>query len=75
MYSGEIARKLYSECQTDGFMFDIEIILRAVRNEFTIKEFPIAWTADHDSRLSQLRTPLHALSELRRIQRTIDIDS
>ncbi len=75
MYRGEVARQLYNECQTDGFMFDIEIILRAVRDGYIIKEFPITWTADHDSRLSQVRTPMRAISELRRIQKMLDMDS
>jgi len=71
MYQGEIARALYNQCTTDGFMFDIEIILRALKQGYRIKEFPIDWTADHDSRLSQMRMPLHVLSELRRLKKQV----
>jgi len=72
MYRGEVARALYGQCNTDGFMFDVEIILRARKQGFRIKEFPIEWTADHDSRLSQIRMPFYVLSELIRIKQILD---
>jgi dolichyl-phosphate beta-glucosyltransferase len=64
MYRGDAARKLYSECISDGFMFDVEIILRAQKQGYRIKEFPVEWTCDLDSRLSLPRTIWPILSEL-----------
>jgi dolichyl-phosphate beta-glucosyltransferase len=71
MYKGDIGRELYGQCTTDGFMFDIEIILRAVRRGYRIGEFPVEWTCDPDSRLSVTRTPWPVLWELRRIRRAM----
>ena len=71
MYRGDVARELYKECTTDGFMFDIEIILRAMKKGYRIGEFPVEWTCDPDSRLSVARTPWPVLSELRRIRRAM----
>lgn len=71
IYKGELARELYNECISDGFMFDVEIILRAQKQGYQIKEFPIDWTCDRDSRLSLLRTPLPVLFELRAVKRAI----
>lgn len=71
IYKGEIARQLYGDCITDGFMFDIEIILRALRRGYKICEFPIEWTADPDSRLSISRTPLNMMKELLRIKQAL----
>jgi dolichyl-phosphate beta-glucosyltransferase len=71
MYRGDVARELYKQCTTDGFMFDIEIILRAVRRGYRIGEFPVEWTCDPDSRLSVARTPWPVLWELRRIRRAM----
>jgi len=71
MYRGDVARELYRECTTDGFMFDIEIILRAVKRGYRIAEFPVEWTCDPDSRLSVARTPWPVLWELRRIRRAM----
>ena len=64
IYNGEIARTLYSKSKIDGFMFDIEIILMAKKNGIRIREFPIEWTADHDSRLSLVKTPWSMFKEL-----------
>lgn len=71
IYRGDVARELYNECISDGFMFDVEIILRAQKQGYRIKEFPIEWTCDRDSRLSLLRTPEHVLAELRAVKRSL----
>jgi dolichyl-phosphate beta-glucosyltransferase len=71
IYRGEIARKLYSEALTDGFAFDIEIILRALKEGYRIKEFPLNWTCDSDSRLSPSRSLWCILSELITIKRIL----
>jgi dolichyl-phosphate beta-glucosyltransferase len=71
LYKGDVARELYKECTSDGFMFDIEIILRAVKRGYRIAEFPVEWTCDPDSRLSVARAPWPVLSELRRIRRAM----
>lgn len=71
IYRGDVARSLYGECTTDGFMFDIEIILRAMRQGYKIKEFPIYWTCDTDSRLSPAKGIRRILAELIRIKRRL----
>jgi len=67
IYKGDIARELYDKCQTDGFMFDIEIILLALQKGYRIKEFAIEWKADHDSRLSLKRNFRPIIKELSKI--------
>lgn len=52
-------------------MFDIEIILRAVKKGYRISEFPVEWACDRDSRLSVTRTPWPVLTELHRLRRSI----
>lgn len=64
IYRGEVARALFGECFTAGFMFDIEIILRALQRGYRIAEFPVEWTCDPDSRLSVTRSPRRILQEL-----------
>jgi len=71
IYKGDVARQLYSQCISDGFMFDIEIILRAQKQGCRIEEFPIEWVCDLDSRLSLTRTPWPVISELRAIKRAL----
>ena len=71
VYRGDVARELYGECITEGFMFDIEIILRAVQKGYRIREFPVEWACDRDTRLSVARTPWPVLSELRTLRRAL----
>jgi dolichyl-phosphate beta-glucosyltransferase len=71
IYKGDVARHLYGRCITDGFAFDIEIIMRAQRCGYRIKEFPIDWTCDRDSRLSPTRSSWRVLSELMTIRRVM----
>ncbi|MGB2865870.1 MAG: glycosyltransferase [Sedimentisphaerales bacterium] len=71
MYKGDVARHLYGEAITNGFTFDIEIIMRAQKEGYRIKEFPIDWTCDRDSRLSPTRSSWRVLSELLTIRRTL----
>jgi dolichyl-phosphate beta-glucosyltransferase len=71
IYRGDVARHLYGECVTDGFAFDIEIIIRAQKEGYRIKEFPLDWTCDPDSRLSPTRSLRYVLTELRTIRRII----
>ena len=71
IYKGDVARHLYGECMTDGFAFDIEIIIRAGKEGYRIKEFPIDWTCDRDSRLSPTRSSWRVLSELLKIKRSV----
>lgn len=71
LYRGEVARELYNSCITDGFMFDIEIILRAEGKGYRIREFPIEWGADRDSRLSVRNTIWPMMRELCTIKRSV----
>jgi len=71
IYRGEVARSLYSQCFTDGFMFDVEIIMRAQKQGFKIKEFPLDWTCDRDSRVSPARNLGRVLVELLSIKRAV----
>lgn len=51
LYRGEVARRLYADCVMRGFLFDLEIILRAKYAGLRVVEFPVEWTCDLDSRL------------------------
>jgi len=63
IYRGDIGRKLYGECRMAGFLFDLDIILRAVHSGCSIREFPVDWTVDPDSRLSLIRSSAGLLKE------------
>lgn len=73
IYRGDVARQLYGECFTNGFMFDLEIILRALHRGYRIQEFPVEWTCDRDSRLSLTRSPKRIFSEMKTLKHALKI--
>ena len=64
VYNGDIARELYAECVKNGFLFDVEIIMRALKKGYKVVEFPVLWTADLDSRLSPVNHLVGIIKEL-----------
>jgi len=69
IFRGEIARSLFGLNKSDGFTFDLEIILRAMEKKYKICEFPIEWTCDRDSRLSLIQSFFSIYSELRDLKK------
>ena len=71
MYRGEVGRELYSRCVCNGFLFDVETVLRAMRAGWRISEFPVEWHSDPDSRLNPARSIGRLIGELRAIRRAL----
>jgi len=63
-YRRDVAQRLYGAAFTDGFMFDTEIILRALNEGYTILEFPVVWENDADTRFNPRTGSLRLLREL-----------
>ncbi len=51
-FRASVAQTLFSRQRIDGYMFDIEVLALAQRFGYRIKEVPIRWSDDADSRLS-----------------------
>ncbi len=71
VYAGEIARKLYEGLETPGFLFELEIILKALRLGYRVEEFPMTWTCDPDTRLRPGSQALSLLGELIALRRAV----
>ncbi|MGE5611566.1 MAG: glycosyltransferase [Bacillota bacterium] len=71
VYRGDIARELYAECELDGFMFDLEVLIRARQRGYRVVEFPVHWTCDPDSRLRPSRILGPSLGELLSLRRIL----
>lgn len=67
-FKGDIARELFGKSGSDGFIFDLEIILLALEKKYKICEFPIEWRCDRDSRLSLVRSFIPILRDLRKLK-------
>jgi glycosyltransferase involved in cell wall biosynthesis len=70
-YRGDIARELYTQAVTDGFMFDLEVLMRARRAGYRVKEFPVRWAWDPDSRLKPSAILGNTISDLRKLKKRL----
>ncbi|HEX3463532.1 MAG TPA: glycosyltransferase [Candidatus Elarobacter sp.] len=67
-YRREIAHTLFSEIFTNGFMYDSEVIIRALRRRYRILEFPVIWSNDADTRFDPVKGSVRIAGELLRIR-------
>jgi glycosyltransferase involved in cell wall biosynthesis len=71
IYRHDLAKELYGELVTDGFMFDIEVILRALGRKSRILEFPVLWSNDADTRYDPIWGTVRNFKELVGIRWTL----
>jgi dolichyl-phosphate beta-glucosyltransferase len=64
LFRGPIARELFDGLTTDGFAFDVEVLLRARRRNYVIREVPVTWVNDE-------RTSVHAVYDSLRMLRDV----
>lgn len=65
-FSGPAAAAIFSELHTTGFAFDVELLMRALRLGYAVRELPVAWSDGADS---TLRVGAHGLDIARSIAR------
>ena len=64
IYRNKIGKKLFSLLETNGFLFELEIILRAIELDYKVIEFPVEWRCDRDSRINIFNTAPKIISEI-----------
>jgi len=69
IYNGDVSRKLFSQCLLSGFLFDLEILIRALNQGHSIMEFPVEWTCDLDSRLRPASEAKQVLKDLFKVRK------
>jgi dolichyl-phosphate beta-glucosyltransferase len=50
-FRGGVGRRLFARQRIDGYMFDVEVLRLAVLSGYRIKEVPVRWRDDGDTRL------------------------
>jgi glycosyltransferase involved in cell wall biosynthesis len=68
-FPASVAKHLFAIQTIDGYMFDIEILVLAQRLGYRIKEVPIRWHDDGDSRLELLRGNIRNVRDVWQIRR------
>ena len=63
-FRGDVAKKLFSLAQIDGFGFDPEILFLAHKFGYTIREIPVTWRHRDNSRVNPLTAPFSMFREL-----------
>lgn len=71
VYKGEVARKLFAASIIKGFLFELEVLLRALEQGYRVEEFPVEWTCDLDSRLRPGRVAYSVTKDLFKIRKII----
>jgi dolichyl-phosphate beta-glucosyltransferase len=64
----DVAHDLFRRQQIDGYMYDVEILALAQRLGYRIKEVPIRWRDDADSRLELFRGNLRNAMDIFKIR-------
>ena len=68
LFKYKVAQDLFSKQKTDGFMFDIEMILNAKKQNYRIEEFPVEWSNDPDTRFNPISGSFRNMLELFKIR-------
>jgi len=69
MFSRRAAEDLFGVQQMTGIGFDIELLFIAKKRGYTIKQVPITWYFDADSRMRLVGDSLYLLAEIWQIRR------
>ena len=67
----EVARTIFSRCEVDGFAFDFEAILWAVKRGYKIVEMPVKVVNHRESKVRVIRDTVKMLRDLRRMKKRI----
>lgn len=71
VFRGELARKIFSLAETNGWAFDFELFLLAKREGATIRELPVKIINHRESRISVLKDSVRMLREIARIKKRV----
>ena len=66
-FRAEAARDLFRRQRVDGYMFDVEILAIASRLGYEIREVPIRWRDDADSRLDLIAGNIRNVIDVLRV--------
>lgn len=67
-FRAEPGKLLLSLCRTDGFAFDVEVLLLARRMGYRVAEVPVRWESRDGGHVRPLRDPAAMLADVLRIR-------
>lgn len=69
LFKGDVAEDLFGVQQMGGIGYDVEVLFVAVRRGYTVREVPIIWYFDPDSRMKLFKDSLKIIREIWQIRR------
>ncbi len=70
-YTGEAAHKIFAEMETDGFAFDIEVLMIAASLGYRIAEMPVKIINHRESKISVLSDSVKMFGDLLKIRKRV----
>ena len=70
-FTAKAAQTIFPRCEVNGFAFDFEAILWAVKYRFSIKEIPVRVINHGDSKVRVVRDTFRMLRDLRKMKKRI----
>jgi len=68
LFRGGVARNLFGEAKIDRFAYDVEILARARKKGYGIREVPIRWINSPESKVDPVKDSLQMLADLVKIR-------
>lgn len=69
LFENKTAKALFKELQNKSWGFDFEILYKAKNKKIPIKEVPVAWIHQEESRLRPIKAALSTYKELKAVRR------
>ncbi len=69
MFKADVADDLFGVQQMGGIGYDVEVLFVAVRRGYTVREVPIIWYFDPDSRMKLVKDSMKIIREIWQIRR------
>jgi dolichyl-phosphate beta-glucosyltransferase len=69
LFRREAAHNVFQRTRINGFAFDVEAILIAMQLGYAVREMPVHWINDPESKVTLLRHPARMLADLWRLRR------
>lgn len=67
----DAAKKIFSQCETDGWAFDFEVLMRANQKQCKIEELPVKIVNHRESKIHIVRDSLRMLGDIREIKKRL----
>jgi dolichyl-phosphate beta-glucosyltransferase len=67
-FQRDVAKRLFALQKIDGYMYDVEILLLAQYLDYKVREVPVRWRDDGDTRLQLVRGNLRNLRDILRLR-------